>query len=242
MVVSVFAANPGAEKAFSPNIYAQFLAGGFAFLVNFIVMPIGSPIIVYTVGFVGVYIMAYWFNQSKSLLKIIMMVSLFSWGNLVPTTSIPSFDFAHFLNTLVANMVGLIVLWLSYQLIPSRTAVDIAKRRVKQLVRKVKNKHKSAISQLNLNNLFLSVYPHVLGENEDDTVFRLIYTKSIFRVLANEMLDSVERDVLLSSLDSDKEQLVKNQALQKLVSSKISDKTQLNYNWFSLDKLCTSKL
>ncbi|MEZ9159626.1 FUSC family protein [Vibrio lentus] len=241
MVVSVFAANPGAEKAFSPNIYAQFLAGGFAFLVNFIVMPIGSPIIVYTVGFVGIYIMAYWFNQSKSLLKIIMMVSLFSWSNLVPTTSIPTFDFAHFLNTLVANMVGLIVLWLSYQLIPSRTAVDIVKRRVEQLVRKVKYKHKSAINQLNLNNLFLSFYPHVLGENEDDTVFRLLYTKSIVRVLANEMLDSVERDVLLSSLDSDKEQLLKNQALQKLVSSRVRDQAQLNYNWFALMKLCNSK-
>ena len=94
---------------------------------------------------------------------------------------------------------------------------------------------------MNLNNLFLSFYPHVLGENEDDTVFRLLYTKSIVRVLANEMLDSVERDVLLSSLDSDKEQLLKNQTLQKLVSSRVSDQAQLNYNWFALMKLCNSK-
>ncbi|MFS1983015.1 FUSC family protein [Vibrio breoganii] len=37
MVISVYAANPGAEGAFSTNIYAQFVAGSFAFFVNFIV-------------------------------------------------------------------------------------------------------------------------------------------------------------------------------------------------------------
>ncbi|MCZ8489259.1 hypothetical protein O9992_25445 [Vibrio lentus] len=62
---------------------------------------------------------------------------------------------------------------------------------MEQLVRKVKYKHKGVPLTIEFVQSVFIIYPHVLGENEDDTVFRLLYTKSIVRVLTNEMLISV---------------------------------------------------
>ncbi|MFA0069728.1 FUSC family protein [Vibrio breoganii] len=237
MVISVYAANPGAEGAFSTNIYAQFVAGAFAFFVNFIVMPIGSPLLTFATGFVGYYVMAYWFWQSKSLLKVVLMVSLFSWSNMVPLGASPSFDFAQFLNTLVANLVGLFALWIAYQIIPSRKTSAIVKKRFMNIVNRLKNKPEGEKAKINVNNLVLSSYSCLIDESDEESVFTLLYTKALVRLLEEENVGSEERELLLSTLDSGKESLKSNNELMTLVDSKVNREEKLNYNWFNLNRL-----
>lgn len=237
MISSVYASQPGAEGAFSTNIYAQFVAGAFAFLVNFIVMPIGSPVILFITGFIGVYTMAYWFWQSRSLMKIVFMVSLFSWSNLVPLTASPSYDFAYFLNSVVANLVGLLVLWTSYQVLPSRRTADVIKKRLTRLVKRLKHGDKNTKTKININNLILSSYSFLIDESDDDSVFTLLYTKALTRVLDEEELDQEQRKLLLASIDNGKTNLKLNQKLVDLIEHKIGSKEEVNYNWFALSRL-----
>ncbi|GEA61074.1 FUSC family protein [Vibrio comitans] len=237
MVISVYAANPGAEGAFSTNVYAQFVAGLFAFFVNFIVMPIGSPLLTFAAGFAGYYVMAYWFWQSKSLLKVVLMVSLFSWSNMVPLGASPSFDFAQFLNTLVANLVGLFALWMAYQIIPSRKTSTIVKKRFMNMLNRLKNKPEGEKAKINVNNLVLSSYSYLIDESDEESVFTLIYTRALVRLLEEEKVDGAERTLLLASLDSGKAALKSNKELITLVNSKINADSKLNYNWFNLSKL-----
>ncbi|GEM77759.1 FUSC family protein [Vibrio superstes] len=237
MISSVYAANPGAEGAFSTNVYAQFVAGAFAFLINFIIMPIGSPVIMFITGFVGVYIMAYGFWQSRSLLKVVFMVSLFSWSNLVPLTNVPSYDFAHFLNSVLANLVGLLVLWTSYQLLPSRKTADVIKKRLTRLIKRLKQGEKNVKTKININNLILSSYSFLIDESDDDSVFTLLYTKALTRILDEEELSVEQRKLLLSSLDKNKKNLVLNQNLTELIEDKMAGKEQVRYNWFALSRL-----
>ncbi|MFC0061013.1 FUSC family protein [Vibrio inusitatus] len=240
MVISVFAANPGAEGVFSPNIYAQFVAGAFAFFVNFVVMPIGSPVLTFAIGFIGYYVMAYWFWQSKSLLKIVLMVSLFSWSNMVPLGASPSFDFAHFLNTLVANLVGLFALWIGYQIVPSRKTSAVVKKRFMQLISRLKNKSPKEEAKINVNNLVLSSYSYLTDESDKESVFTLLYTKALVRLLEEEKVDGKERELLLSTLDSGEESLKTNKELMALMDSRYKSGAKLNYNWFNIKNLLVS--
>lgn len=237
MISSVYASTPGAEGAFSTNIYAQFVAGAFAFLINFIVMPIGSPVILFITGFIGVYIMAYWFWQSHSLLKIVLMVSLFSWSNLVPLTSSPSYDFAQFLNSIIANLVGLLVLWTAYQVLPSRKTADVIKKRLTRLIKRLKSGDQHTKTKININNLILSSYSFLIDESDDDSVFTLLYTKALTRVLDEEPIKLENRKLLLSSLDNGRKELKQNQKLTDLVEAKISAGGDVSYNWFTLSRL-----
>ncbi|MGR5364116.1 FUSC family protein [Vibrio mediterranei] len=234
MVMSVYAANPGAEKAQGPNLYAQFVAGPFAFIVNFVVMPIGSPWIVAVVSFIGVYLLAYWFWQSKSLFKVVCMVSLFSWTSLVSLSSAPSYDFANFLNSIIANITGLLVLWGTFYLIPARSTEEVIKKELKQFVIRFKNTSVDQRKALNISNWILSSYAYLTNVSDLVSIRRLLYLKALQNVINNEVLDKGDKDILLSSINQDFFKFGSNKEFSEFINVKSQTIANSNFRWFML--------
>ncbi|MDA0107098.1 FUSC family protein [Vibrio sp. La 4.2.2] len=234
MIISVYAANPGSEQAQSPNIYAQFLAGGFAFILTFGAMPIGSPWIVAVVGFTGVYLAAYWFWQSKSLLKVVCMVSLFSWTSLVPLTSAPSYDFENFLNSIVGNITALLILWGAFYLIPARTTATVIKKELNRFINKFKVTDIEKRKSLNVSNWILASYAYLISISDLVSINRLLYLKALQSVINHEELEPEEREILLSSIDKKFFDLGSNQIFSNLMDYKATTAAKHNYRWFVL--------
>ncbi|MGV2986278.1 FUSC family protein [Vibrio sp. E150_011] len=236
MMISAYAANPGAERAMNANFYAQFIAGTFGFIVTFGVMPIGSPLLVFVASFIGVYLMAYWFWQSKSIFKIVCMVSLFSWTNLVPTTSAPTYDFEQFLNTVVANMTALIVLWAVYEIVPPRKTAVVIRDRLRLLTKKLRTKDTTVLSTFNVNNLILTAYSYLIEDSDSKTIKKLLYVKALLKILDTESVTADEQALLITSIDNDFSSFISNAELKNMMSDKFNTVADEDYKWFTLCK------
>ncbi|MCY9854328.1 FUSC family protein [Vibrio mediterranei] len=234
MIICVYAANPGSEQAQSPNLYAQLLAGSFAFIVTFGAMPIGSPWIVAIVSFFGVYLMAYWFWQSKSLLKVVCMVSLFSWTSLVPLSSAPSYDFENFLNSIVANITGLLVLWGAFYLIPARSTAEVIKKELNKLITRFKNTNIEQRKALNVSNWILASYSYLVNISDLVSINRLLYLKALQNVINHEAVSVDEKEILLSSVDKKFFEIGSNKVFADLIEYKSKTVARSNYRWFVL--------
>ncbi|GAL35843.1 hypothetical protein JCM19240_4778 [Vibrio maritimus] len=234
MIFSVYAANPGAEQAQSANFYAQLVAGVFGFIVTFGVMPIGSPWLVAVASFIGVYLMAYWYWQSKSLLKVVCMVSLFSWTNLVPLTSTPSFDFAHFLNSNVANITALMVMWCSFQLIPVRSTAQVIKRELRVFFTRFQNTNEEARKALNISNWILAAYAYLVSESDTMSINRMLFLKALQTVVNENKISEQEKQLLLSSVNKELLESKTNEETSLLIEDKRNTAAMHDFNWFIL--------